>query len=132
MSLCGSRMLHMLSWAYLCAKACHAVWAWAGLCEALCQKPSGQAIVRCGQGSIILQQVPCAATFPMVQAGRRGRGVRDKGLRSGLNNLTKVSARKSFLLHFELLAVTLRQHTCVGERKPATPEKKEDRLILSH
>lgn len=74
----------MLSRTDLCAKACHAVGPWAGLCEALCQQPGGQAIVRCGQGSIILQQVPCAATFPMVQAGSGGK----QKLRLGLIKLT--------------------------------------------
>lgn len=29
------------------------------------------------------------------------------------------------ILHFELLTVTLRQHTCVGEWEPATPKENE-------
>lgn len=37
---------------------------------------------------------------------------------------------KCHILHFELLAVALRQHTCVGEWEPATPEKSEDHVQL--
>lgn len=29
------------------------------------------------------------------------------------------------ILHSELLIVALRQHTCIGEWEPATPEKNE-------
>lgn len=35
-----------------------------------------------------------------------------------------------YILHFELLTVTFRQHTCVGEWKPATPKQREHLVKL--
>lgn len=56
----------------------------------------------------------------------------DKGLRReliwGSDTLLGICVRgkKGNILHSELLIVTLREHTCVGEWEPATPEKGED------
>lgn len=37
---------------------------------------------------------------------------------------------KCYILHFELLIVALREHTCVGKWEPAAPEKSDDRVKL--
>lgn len=95
---------------YLCAEARHAVGAWAGLRQALCQQSGSKAVVRYGQRSVVLQQVPRAAAFPMVQAGRGGEG---KQTASGLRSLSRNRAgdleknKTPDVLHFQLLAVAL-------------------------
>lgn len=120
-------ILHMLS--YLCAEACHTVGAWAGLCEALGQQPGSQAVVRCGQWSIILQQVTRAAAFPMMQAEREGKQ-RAQSLAHDVDTgyWGWVGGGWWCILHFELLTVALGQHACVGEWEPATPKENKKSL----
>lgn len=112
---------------YLCAEACHTVGAWAGLCEALGQQPGSQAVVRCGQWSIILQQVTCAAAFPMMQAERGGKQ-RAQSLSHDVDT-GYWGWVEWCILHFQLLAVTLGQHTCVGEWEPATPKENKKAYV---
>lgn len=58
-------------------------------------------------------------------------GKKTKGLRLRFIKSTQLAMEKRYILHFELVAVAFRQHTCVGEREPATPKKSKHLVKLT-